>query len=458
MNVKEYLKNCNGVYHATLDPRSSGVVRVHLVAPDNPKPGKPWVAVLNGYSLLPLQSSWAILLKEFLQNLEKRPYGALENDEIKQIVDETLTSAKQIFPKVSKSVLRKDLGDIVQTLKEVAAGKTPDAKIGHVTLKDYGKYMTAPHRMDLMVAPVVKNGKRNCNLKCAFCYCEGEKLAEAAELSTDEWKEIIDKCRKACIPALTFTGGEPTMRADLPELIKHAEWFVTRLNTNGTLLSEQLCAKLSEVSLDSVQITLYSYDKNVHNALVGTDGFDRTVLGIKNALNAGLDVSVNTPLCALNSDYQKTIEFALSLGVKYFSCSGLIPAGGALNENPNFRALSEEEITETVVNAKKFAFERGAEVAFTSPGWINADTLKRYKIVVPSCGACLSNMAIAPDGGVVPCQSWLSDEVLGNMLTDSWKKIWKSKACLNIRKAAQKQNNVCLLGKNQKERLKEKER
>ena len=78
---------------------------------------------------------------------------------------------------------------------------------------------------------------------------------------------------------MTFTGGEPTLRADLVELVDAAQWFVTRLNTNGRLLTPELCRKLYDASLDSVQVTLYSHDTDIHNALVGADGFDDTVAG-----------------------------------------------------------------------------------------------------------------------------------------------------------------------------------
>ena len=55
------------------------------------------------------------------------------------------------------------------------------------------------------------------------------------------------------------------------------------------------------------------------------------------------------------------------------------------------------------------------------------------------CGACLSNMAISPDGNVMPCQSWLEAESsLGNILEVKWEKIWNSNKCKNIRKRINK--------------------
>ena len=61
------------------------------------------------------------------------------------------------------------------------------------------------------------------------------------------------------------------MRQDLAELVDYSRWFVTRLNTNGIRLTPQLCRKLYEASLDSVQITLYSQSAATHNRLVGAD-------------------------------------------------------------------------------------------------------------------------------------------------------------------------------------------
>ena len=227
-----------------------------------------------------------------------------------------------------------------------------------------------------MISSLNKDGRWNCNNQCLHCYAAGQALSDTAELSTQEWKTIIDKCRAAGIPQLTFTGGEPTLRHDLAELVEHAKWFVTRLNTNGILLTQELCAALYEASLDSVQVTLYSGDLQVHNLLVGAQSWERTVQGIRNAVAAGLNVSVNTPLCTLNRDYAGTLRMIRELGVRYVSCSGLIPAGNAQDAASVRTQLGEAELCLILKDAYAYCRENGIDITFTSPGWVREERLK----------------------------------------------------------------------------------
>ena len=84
------------------------------------------------------------------------------------------------------------------------------------------------------------------------------------------------------------------------------------------------------------------------------------------------------------------------------------------------------------------------EIDFTSPGLISKEKLESIGVNVPMCGAALSNMAIAPDGTVVPCQSWLgSDADLGNILKDKFSDIWESKKCLELRNMSESEALNC---------------
>ena len=434
------------VRHITLDPKGRGVLRIHMIPPRQDADNAPFLLLLNGSRLVPLNLSWAILLANFMDRLE--PFAGVEiaESDWNAMAAGAVAETHKTYPFTSKERLSDDLATMIRSLVAIARGQEPEAEVAPLTLGEYAPEMTAPHRMDLMVSAMTRGGAWHCNQKCLHCYAAGQPLSDTPELTTAQWKEILAKLRTANVPQVTFTGGEPTLRADLVELVDAAQWFVTRLNTNGRLLTPELCRRLYEASLDSVQVTLYSHDPAIHNALVGAEGFDDTVTGIRNAVAAGLSVSVNTPLCSLNTDYAAAVRFVNGLGVRYVTCSGLIPSGSAEGAESQTTRLTEEQLTDVLRRAVTAAEELGMEMDFTSPGWLKEETLRSMGLtLVPSCGACLSNMAIAPDGGVIPCQSWLSSQPLGNMLTDDWDKIWQSQRCAAIRAKSAKMEQLCQL-------------
>lgn len=434
------------VRHITLDPKGPGVVRIHMIPPRDDTPDAPFLLLLNGAQLVPLNLSWAIMLANLMDQLQAYEGQDLAEDQWEALLSAAVEETHRTYPRTKKQLLANDMHLMLTSLVAIAQGREPEAEVGLLSLSDYAPEMTAPHRMDLMVSAMEKDGGWHCNQKCLHCYAAGQPMGETPELSTEQWKTALALLRKANIPQVTFTGGEPTLRSDLVELVQAAAWFVTRLNTNGRLLTPELCAALYQASLDSVQVTLYSAEGNIHNQLVGTNGFSDTVQGIRNAVAAGLIVSVNTPLCSLNTHYAETLRFAHSLGVRYVTCSGLIPSGSACGQESRATALTPEQLTDILRQAVDTAEELGMELDFTSPGWLDEETLRSLGLnLIPSCGACLSNMAVTPDGKVVPCQSWLSDEPLGDLLHDDWADIWNSPRCAAIRAESAKLEHICQL-------------
>lgn len=372
-------KNWKGMIHTTWNPQAPGVIRIHMIPPKfHLFRFIPSIVILNGNQILPLNESWAILITVFIQELNKRGERELEEAEGKEIIEDTLSRMRKIFPHVPLENFQEDLEFIAEVFEDIARGRIPKVEIGQMTIGEYALHMTAPHRMDLMMSAMEKEGKWNCNQRCVHCYAAGQNYANVKELDTEHWKKIIEICKQNRIPQLTFTGGEPTMREDLPGLIKESRWFITRLNTNGVKLTEEYCQKLREAELDNVQITFYSSDAQIHNSLTGASYYEKTVEGIKNALAAGLSVNINTPLCSQNADYVTTLKFLKSLGVTYVTCSGLIPAGNAVKEDSLSIRLGKEEIRQVVSEGAAYCAEHGMEMSFTSPGWIEEEELKKW--------------------------------------------------------------------------------
>ena len=435
----------DGVQHCTFNPEGPGVVRIHLVPPKFRLLGSSaHIIILNGYYLLPVGYSWALMLSCFMEEVNRFHGKPFREEDQRQMAQNTIRNVRKVFPSVPEQTLQEDLEELMTVLFTVAQGGTPDAQIEKLSIRAYANHMTAPHRMDLMVSAMTDScGHWQCNQKCLFCYAAGQHMSAARELSTEQWKQIIDRLEKARVPMVTFTGGEPTQRPDIAQLVDYAKRMVTRLNTNGINLTKELVAQLKKAGLDSVQVTLYSHDSAVHNALVGGDHHAQTVQGIRNAVEAGLDISINTPLCQKNADYHKTIAFIHDLGVRFVTLSGLICTGMAGINHEEYD-LSSHALADIVSNAKIYCDDHEMEMDFTSPGLIEAEKLEALGLNVPMCGACLSNMAIAPDGTVVPCQSWLgTDANLGNLLTDSFKKIWKHPMSRKLRRMTPQQALSC---------------
>ena len=446
MSLKNYLRESDMVYQTTIDPKGPGVVRIHLVPPNKLKDGIPWIVIINGFRILPILTSYAVLLKEFILIYNDNNYNFYDVKQLDEIIEEIVDNVSKIYKDAKKGDIQADLKEMLKTIIEV--GTKPNSEmlnVGNFSLNEYSKFMHSPLRMDLMVSTMEKEGVYNCNQKCVHCYAFNEVNSNMDEIDTDKWFSIIDKLKEERVPQITFTGGEPTLRSDLVELVEHSKWFITRLNTNGILLTKDLCKKLYDAELDNVQITFYSSDMDIHNKLVGGNHYLETLGGIKNALEAKLDVSINTPLCSLNKDYKSTIEFLSTFGIKYFTCSGLIPTGNTKEAESKELVIDKKELLEALDEALAYAKENELDIQFTSPGILDEQDLIDRGLIVPSCGAGVSNMAILPNGVVIPCQSWLKGEELGSMLDLDWKKIWNNKTCKKIRKEAIKKSNNCLL-------------
>lgn len=443
--LAQYREYRSGVSHCTFNPEGPGVVRIHLIPPRfRLFRSSAWIVILNGYYLLPVGYSWALLLANFMKEVNRFDGRPISCDDEDAIVENTIRAVRKIYPTVSRDDIEDDLEELLEVLFAVATGGEPDAEIEKLSIRAYADNMTAPHRMDLMVSAMTDGeGRWQCNQKCRFCYAAGQTLSASKELTTGQWKRAIDQLQAARVPMVTFTGGEPTLRPDIAELVAHAKRMVTRLNTNGVALTPELVRDLKQAGLDSLQVTLYSHDAAVHNDLVGASRHADTLQGIRNAVAAGLDISVNTPLCRKNADYPATLELIRSLGVRFVTVSGLICTGMAGINHANYD-LTTDELSAIVREAKAFCDANDMEMDFTSPGLIPREILESLGMNVPMCGAALSNMAVAPDGTVVPCQSWLgTDASLGNILTDRFKDIWEHPKCKALRAMTEEQALGC---------------
>jgi radical SAM protein with 4Fe4S-binding SPASM domain len=166
-----------------------------------------------------------------------------------------------------------------------------------------------------------------CNEVCAHCYqVQGQK----GELSSGEWKEVLDRLAEQGVLLLTISGGEATLRHDFLELLAHARarGFIIRLFTNGLTMTAELAAELRRTSVFDVEISLYSTRAEVHDFVTGVPGsFERTVAGVRHLRHAGVAVTIKTVIMNVNQhEIDAYIAFANELGARYrFDPGGLLP-------------------------------------------------------------------------------------------------------------------------------------
>lgn len=141
---------------------------------------------------------------------------------------------------------------------------------------------------------VVWNTTKRCNLKCVHCYAQSKDISYDDELTTEEGKALIDDLAAFGVPVILFSGGEPLMRPDLPELAAYAVEKGMRavISTNGTLITPEKARILKEIGLSYVGISLDGMEE-IHDRFRGKKGsFQAAMEGIRNSQNAGIKVGL----------------------------------------------------------------------------------------------------------------------------------------------------------------------
>jgi radical SAM protein with 4Fe4S-binding SPASM domain len=293
---------------------------------------------------------------------------------------------------------------------------------------------TAPYKADLALTYA-------CNNACSHCYNEArrppvvalpvERADVAARtpqdppLHTDAWRAILDKLLVIGVPYVIFTGGEPTLREDLPDLVAYAEslGMIAGLNTNGRRLADpSLCRALAEAGLDHVQITVNSIRPEVHDRLSGAPAWAETVAGIRQALGAGLHVLTNTTLLRENvAEAEDMPTFLHGLGVRAFAMNGVIHSGCGVG-HPG--ALPVAELPPVLARVRRRAADLGMRFLWYTPTEYCRLHPVDLGLGFKACNAAEYSICLEPDGDVLPCQSYY--QPAGNLLGDSWESIWES--------------------------------
>ncbi|MCL4393596.1 MAG: PqqD family peptide modification chaperone [Chloroflexi bacterium] len=281
-----------------------------------------------------------------------------------------------------------------------------------------------------------------CNNRCTFCYASAPDRGQVPEMTTQEIERVIDKIvDQARVPTISFTGGEPTLRRDLPELIAYARAKNMRTNliTNGIRCADAaFVERLRRAGLNSAQVSLEAADAGVHNRVVGNPhAYDKTVRGLKNLKAAGIHTHTNTTIHQHNREHLcALVDFLADLGQEYLSMNMVIRTGDAVrpersgtergtNENGPADEIGYRQIGALVLALKKHAEARGMRFVWYSPVPYCLFNPAQYGLGSQSCAAADGLLSVNPSGDVLPCSSF--EQGIGNLLREDFNAIWQTR-------------------------------
>jgi 12,18-didecarboxysiroheme deacetylase len=158
-------------------------------------------------------------------------------------------------------------------------------------------------QFDAAARPVVVwNCTRACNLRCVHCYSGSAGPAAEGEMTGDEGRAMLEDLAAFGVPVVLFSGGEPLLRPDLPELVERAVELGMRavISTNGTLIDEATAGRLAGLGLSYVGVSLDGVGE-VNDRFRGIEGaFDRAIRGVRNCRAAGLKVGLRFTITRRN--------------------------------------------------------------------------------------------------------------------------------------------------------------
>lgn len=321
-----------------------------------------------------------------------------------------------------KSNVLKDLSEVINTISAIM-----HENYGSATM-----IQTIPYDPDKIALPILSEIALTykCQNRCDFCYASSPyRGGEKPEMTTVQVKTIIDKIfDEAKVPTISFTGGEPTLRKDLPELIAHAseKGMRTNLITNGIICSDPYFVEtLKNAGLNSAQVSLESHNNDLHNKITGnSSAFKHTVKAVHNLKNAGIHTHTNTTICRGNREHLiPLVEFVKKeFNAAYLSMNMIIATGIARdNENINIGYSTIGGIIEPVL---KFCAQNEIKFVWYSPTPYCIFNPVDHGLGSKSC-ACVSGLlSVNPSGEILPCSSF--DKGIGSLLKQSFKHIWNS--------------------------------
>lgn len=363
-----------GIYHYQSPPDAARQYRLHLRVEEDGQ----GLLIINASTVLHLNQTAAEYAYHIIQGTPEEEIARAISNRYQIGVERAREDFNSFQEKIQTLIHRPDLDPVLY--------------LDIDRERPYQGAISAPYRMDLALTYQLTEN-RNPDL--------APTRRVDRELSTDEWKTVIDKVWEAGIPHMTFTGGEPTLRSDLLSLVTYAEdkGQVTGLLSDGVRFNDpEYLDEMLMTGLDHLMFVLTPDREDSWKALKAV---------LKEDLHTTVHITIHPGLISSIDDHLARLA--------------------AINTNAlslSIRSARDPDLKKAIKDARSLAADLGVPLKWDLPvpySIHNPVSLEMVDEDAPQ-GAGKAWMYVEPDGDVLPAQG--IDQVLGNLLRDDWEDIW----------------------------------
>ena len=318
-----------------------------------------------------------------------------------------------------------------------------------------GPQVGATPLMDRLIARTVRKRRPlsvhfdltyRCNERCVHCYLDHE---DYGELSTAECVDALEQLARAGTLFLTFSGGEIFLRKDLEEILNAARrlQFDISLKTNALLITRERARMLQRYGVRRVQISVYSSEPAIHDAITKVPGsLARSLASIPLLQEHDVQVKLACPLMKQNlSAYRGVMALAERLGIPYVLDLTITPMMDGSREPLEHRVSSEALLTILQDSALPSCGRKAVDEDWNSSPALGSSVSSGVESSAYEdlpCSAGHNSCYISPYGDVYACVQLPMSA--GNLRTRSFEEIWKNAPALErIRNVRESELPVC---------------
>ena len=270
-----------------------------------------------------------------------------------------------------------------------------------------------------------------CNLQCPYCYNPLDLQGYRDELDAATWRDVLEQAADLGVVQAHFSGGEPTLRADLPELVRHASGvgLYTNLITQGTFLDDFLLDALLRAGLDHVQISIQAPQRELADAIAFATVHDKKLEALGRVRDRDVALTLNCVLHRRNHDtIEEIVAFAQEHGIRRLELANVQFYGWAhRNATALMPTLEQVRHGEAVVAAARERLRGQMEITYVLPDYFG----EFPKPCMSGWGSKF--MTVTPNGTVLPCPAAAAIETLHfeNVRDRPLREIWCDSTAFN---------------------------